>query len=74
MGKTILSKNMTQQAMKKAATIGSSITVYYGGKTGTGKRVDVEFESASYKFKINIRDTQGTDGYPTRMMCDFTHK
>ena len=25
-----------------------------------------------YKFKLNIRDTQGKDGYPTRMMCDFT--
>jgi hypothetical protein len=25
-------------------------------------------------FKINIRDTQGTDGYPTRMMCDFKPK
>lgn len=74
MGKTILSKKMDRAAMTKAATISSGITVYYGGKTGTGKRVDVEFSSPSYNFKINIRDTQGTDGYPTRMMCDFKHK
>lgn len=74
MGKQILSKKMDEAAMKKAAAIQGGITVYYGGKTGKGKRVDVEFESSSYKFKINIRDTQGKDGYPTRMMCDFTTK
>lgn len=74
MGKTILSKKMDESAMKKAAAITSGVTVYYGGKTGKGKRVDVEFESGSYKFKINIRDTQGKDGFPTRMMCDFTTK
>ena len=70
----ILSKKMDAAAMKKAANITSGITVYYGGKGGNGKRIDVEFESSSYKFKINIRDTQGADGYPTRMMCDFNHK
>jgi hypothetical protein len=74
MGKKILSKEMSEEAMKKAAKITSPITIYYGGKGGNGKRIDIEFESASYKFKLNIRDTQGTDGYPTRLMCDFTHK
>lgn len=74
MGKKILSKKMDEVAMKKAAAIKGGVKVYYGGKTGKGKRVDVEFESASYVFKINIRDTQGKDGYPTRMMCDFKSK
>jgi len=74
MTKGIISKEMSQAAMKKAAKPVGNVTVYYGGKTGRGKRVDVEFQSASYKFKINIRDTQGKDGYPTRMMCDFTAK
>jgi len=69
----ILSKKMDEDAMKKAARL-SDITVYYGGMTGTGRRVDVVFESPSYQFKINIRDTQGGDGYPTRMMCDFKNK
>ncbi len=32
----------------------------------------MEMSSPNYKFKLNIRDTQGKDGYPTRMMCDFT--
>lgn len=68
----ILSKKMDANAMKKAASTGA-MTIHYGGKTGTGKRIDMELQSSSYKFKINIRDTQGKDGYPTRMMCDFTY-
>jgi hypothetical protein len=30
--------------------------------------------SSIYKFSLNIRDTQGKDGYPTRLMCDFKYK
>ena len=59
--------------MKSAATPTSCI-VYYGGKTGTGKRIDMEIETGHYILKLNIRDTQGADGYPTRMMCDYTYK
>ena len=73
MSSKILSKKMDEAAMNKAATVGSA-TIYYGGKTGTGKRVDIEMESPTYKFKLNIRDTQGKDGYPTRLMCDFSYK
>lgn len=69
-GKTIESKQMDSASMKAAAKVGKC-TIYYGGKKGKGKRIDMEFQSSYYQFKINIRDTQGTDGYPTRMMCDF---
>ena len=62
---------MDETAMKAAAKVGTC-TVHYGGKTGKGKRIDMEMKSSYYKFKLNIRDTQGKDGYPTRMMCDFT--
>lgn len=72
-GKKIDSYNMTQSKMKSAAKPGK-VTIYYGGKTGKGKRVNVEFDSPMYNFSINIRDTQGKDGYPTRMMCDFKSK
>mgnify|MGYP001295342508 CR=1 FL=1 len=65
------SKKMDASAMKSAANVGTC-TVHYGGKTGRGKRIDMELKSPYYKFKLNIRDTQGKDGYPTRMMCDFT--
>jgi hypothetical protein len=67
----VISKKMDETAMKAAAKVGTC-TVHYGGKTGRGKRIDMEMSSPYYKFKLNIRDTQGKDGYPTRMMCDFT--
>ncbi len=69
----VLSKKMDESAMKAAAKVGA-VKIFYGGKTGKGKRIDMEMESPYYVFKINIRDTQGTDGYPTRMMCDFKTK
>ena len=67
----VLSKKMDAAAMRAAAKVGTCI-VHYGGKSGKGKRIDMEMSSPYYKFKLNIRDTQGKDGYPTRMMCDFT--
>lgn len=69
----IISKVMDASAMKKAAKVGK-VKIFYGGKGGKGKRVDVVMESDSYIFGVNIRDTQGGDGYPTRMMCDFKNK
>jgi hypothetical protein len=69
----IVSKKMDETAMSNAAKVGSA-TIYYGGKGGKGKRIDIEMESPTYKFKLNIRDTQGSDGYPTRLMCDFSYK
>lgn len=59
--------------MTEAATP-KSCNVYYGGKSGTGKRIDMEIETGHYILKLNIRDTQGGDGYPTRMMCDYSYK
>jgi len=70
--KFVESLKMDQRMMEKASDIGQ-VTVYYGGLTGTGKRIDIAFSSSLYNFKLNIRDTQGHDGFPTRLMCDFTH-
>lgn len=72
--KVIQSKKMDKKAMKDSATIVGDVTVYYGGQSGGGKRIDIVFESKEYSFKLNIRNTQGTDVYPTRLMCDFKHK
>tara|TARA_B100000131_G_scaffold320611_1_gene369197 strand:+ start:7149 stop:8225 length:1077 start_codon:yes stop_codon:yes gene_type:complete len=69
--KTIISKKMDQKALKAAHTIQGPITVYYGGKGGSGKRVQAEFKTQSYFFSINLRDTAGAGGYPNRIMCDF---
>ena len=67
----IKSYKMDKTRMDNSASVGD-VTIHYGGKTGKGKRIDMEMASSHYKFKLNIRDTQGGDGYPTRMMCDFT--
>jgi hypothetical protein len=64
--------NVDEKYMQEAATPKSCI-VYYGGKSGTGKRIDMEIETGHYILKLNIRDTQGGDGYPTRMMCDYSY-
>ena len=71
---TIKSKEMSEAKMKEAATIVGSPKIFYGGKTGTGKRIDIEITTKTYQFKLNIRDTQGGDGYPTRLMCDFKYR
>jgi hypothetical protein len=62
---------MNETRMRESAKIIGGVTLHYGGKRGNGKRIDIEMKSKHYKFKLNIRDTQGGDGYPTRMMCDF---
>ena len=69
----ILSKQMSEKAMKRAANVNPPI-VYYGGKGGKGKRIDIEMNSPTYTFKLNLRDTQGKDGYPSRLMCDFKYR
>jgi hypothetical protein len=64
--------NIDERYMEDAATPTSCI-VYYGGKGGAGKRIDMEIKTKHYILKLNMRDTQGGDGYPTRMMCDYTY-
>ena len=62
-----------QQYMKSASKV-QSVEIHYGGKTGTGKRIDVEVTTPKYILKMNIRDSTGNnDGYPTRIMCDYTY-
>lgn len=51
----------------------TSCTVYYKGKTGTGKRIDIEVKTGKYLLKLNIRDKQGKAGYPSHIMCDFSY-
>ena len=72
-GGSIKSIVIDEKYMKSAAKPMSCIA-YYGGKTGTGKRIDFEIITGKYILKLNIRDTQGGDGYPTRIMGDFSYK
>lgn len=69
----VLSKKMDKSSMQQAARTGR-MKLFYAGKTGTGRRINMECESSTYKFSLNLRDTQGKDGKPTRMMCDFKYK
>jgi hypothetical protein len=57
----------------KASTITTPVSILYGGIKGTGKRLDLVFESEVYKFKINIRN-KGGKLYPTHLMCDYAEK
>jgi len=63
-----------QNYMNKAARlIGNSVEVNYGGASGTGKRIDMIFETQLYEFKFNIRNKSG-GVYPTHTNGDYTKK
>lgn len=63
-----------QKYMNDAATlIGNSVEVNYGGASGTGKRIDMIFETKTYEFKFNIRNKSG-GVYPTHTNGDYTKK
>jgi hypothetical protein len=71
-GKSSQFSNIDSEYTDTASDVSAPI-VYYGGIGGNGKRVDVTFESPTYKFKINIRNKQG-GLYPSHIMCDYTKK
>lgn len=63
-----------QNYMRKASNlIGNGVEVQYGGASGTGKRIDIVFETESYKFKFNIRNKSG-GVYPTHTNGDYYKK
>jgi hypothetical protein len=70
---TISMWEMTTQKTNAATNTISKPVVYYGGKTGTGKRIDVEFANNFFDFKLNIRNKQGGI-YPTHVMLDYKSK
>ena len=53
------------------ATISSNITLYYGGTSGKGKRIDMTFSNPYFEFKLNIRNKQ-SGLYPSHLMMDYT--
>lgn len=56
-----------------SSLLSNNIEVNYGGVSGTGKRVDMIFETKSYDFKFNIRNKQGGI-YPTHSNGDYYKK
>ena len=64
---------MTEEKTRAAANGIKQPIVYYGGKSGTGKRIDVEFHSDYFDFKLNIRNKQ-SGVYPSHVMLDYKSK
>ena len=63
-----------EKYMNDASTLlGNTIEVNYGGVSGTGKRIDIIFETKSYEFKFNIRNKSG-GVYPTHTNGDYFKK
>lgn len=59
--------------MRAASTLTGGVTIYYGGRDGKGKRVDMVCESTKYEFSFNIRNKQGGQ-FPSHVMCDYITK
>ena len=48
-------------------------TLFYGGKQGRGKRIDLEFSNQYFDFQMNIRNKQ-SGLYPSHIMLDYNSK
>lgn len=63
-----------QTYMNRASNlIGNTIEIQYGGATGTGKRINMNFETSLYEFSFNIRNKQGGI-YPSHSNGDYYKK
>ena len=64
---------MDQNCILVKCGYSGDIAVFYGGKGGKGKRIDITFSSGSYNFQINIRDSSGRkNGYPSHIFGQFS--
>lgn len=55
------------------SNVSGEATIFYGGKSGRGKRIDVEFSNNFYDFSMNIRNKQSAI-YPSHIMLDYDSK
>ena len=70
-GSTIKNFPMTKQLCDRATTV-NSVVVHYGGKTGTGQRVDITVKTPVMELKFNIRDTSGSsDPWPDKLQSAY---
>ena len=54
--------------------VASDVEVFYGGRDGSGKRIDIAFENSHFSFNLNIRSKAGGTTYPTNIMLDYKTK
>ena len=65
--------HMSKSTNKSASKVSGNMTIYYGGKDGKGKRIDIQFSNQHFDFKLNIRNKQA-GVYPSHIMLDYTTK
>ena len=65
---------MTKDMCDRSTRV-NSVTVHYGGKTGTGQRVDITVQTPVMELKFNIRDTSGSaDPWPDKLQSAYKFK
>lgn len=67
----IISKEISYDYRNHVSSV-HDVICYYGGKTGTGQRVDIEVFTPVYKLKFNFRNKQGGK-YISHLMCDYSY-
>ena len=55
----------------KYSKITGNVEVFYGGRDGSGKRIDIAFANNHFSFNLNIRSKAGGTTYPTNIMLDY---
>jgi len=64
--------NINDAYLKSASTLKSdNINIDYGGKDGTGKRVNIDFSTKEYDFSVNIRTKSQAEVYPGYANGDY---
>ena len=64
---------ITKAKNSQYSNVSGDATLYYGGKQGRGKRIDLEFSNQFFDFQMNIRNKQ-RELYPSHIMLDYTSK
>lgn len=73
-GNKIKNFPMKKETCDRATRV-TSVTVHYGGKTGTGQRVDITVQTPVMELKFNIRDTSGSSlPWPDKLQSAYKFK
>ena len=65
--------HVTKTRNSAYSNVTGDATLFYGGKQGRGKRIDLEFSNQYYDFQMNIRNKQ-SGLYPSHIMLDYNSK
>ena len=65
--------HVTKARNSQYSQVTGDATLFYGGKQGRGKRIDLEFSNQYFHFQMNIRNKQ-SGLYPSHIMLDYDSK